>query len=303
MTGPTIGGRLASNTGPHMLFLRVAAGWSTFVVALFGATVVGEVLRATLGVPPVVQQFVQAVVVAGVVVPAIYALLRFDGKSWRWAGMSSPASGLPYFLLGIGLVLGTAGVSLGLGVAAGWLRVVSWDLPVATMLALAANIPIALLYEALPEELAFRGYLYSNLNSRFVRWLALLGGVVLFVLAPVTVIVLQKAVGMQAGNSITVDYVVLLTGFGFVLQLCRIVTGSLWTNIGFHLAWLELSRYVVAPRTEPLVRIEDVAPGTSEVLVLFLGAIVGGSLLLLVWPRLRGRRVGWRERVPGWPAN
>lgn len=280
------------------MILRVAAGWSAFVVALFLATFVGEVARATLGVPPYIQQLVQAVVVTGLVVPAIYALLRSDGKPWRWVGMSSFASGLSRCLIGIRLVVGTAGVALGLGVAAGWLRVVSWDLPLATVLALAANIPIALLYEALPEELAFRGYLYSTLNSRVACWLAALAGLVLFVLAPVTVVALQAAAGMEAGNSITVDYVILLAGFGLVLQLCRIVTGSLWTSIGFHLAWLELSRYVVVPRAEPLVRIEDVTPGTSEILVLFLGAIVGSILLLIVWPWLRGRRIGWRGRDP-----
>lgn len=242
--------------------------------------------------------------IVGLVVPAVYALLRFgDGRSWRWVGLTSPASGLPYFLLGAGLVAATAGLAFGLGVALGWLRVASWDVSAATVLALAANVPIAFCYEALPEELTFRGYLYRNLNTRLARWLAALAGVALFVLAPVTVSFLQVVVGMGAGNSVTVDYVILLAGFGFVLQLCRIVTGSLWTGIGFHLAWLELSRYVVAPRAEPLVRIEDVAPGTSEFLVLFLGAIIGSSLLLIAWPRLRKRRIGWRERDPDFPGK
>lgn len=283
---------------------RVLAGWSVFVVALFLATLLGEVAETALGASSLVRQILQAAVVVGIVVPAIYALRRQgEGLSLRGLGLSSPALGLPYFLLGIGLVGLTAGVALGVGVALGWLRVVSWDVPVATVLALAVNIPIAFCYEALPEELTFRGYLYSNLNTRLARWLAILAGIVLFVLAPVTVIAFQAAVGMEAGNSITVDYVILLSGFGLVLQLCRIVTGSLWTGIGFHLAWLELSRYVVAPQVEPLVRIKDVAPGTGEILVLFVGAILGGSLVLVVWSWLRGRPIGWRERDTAEPAS
>lgn len=208
--------------------------------------------------------------------PTIYALRRYgDGRSLCGLGLSSPARGLPYFCLGVALVVAMAGVGLGAGVALGWLRVVSVPVPAGTVLALLVNLPVAFLYVAFPGELVFRGYLYSSLSSRLARWLAILAGVALFFLAPLTVSGVQAGVGMGAGNNVTIDYVVLLTGFGIVLQLCRIVTGSLWTGIAFHLAWLEISRYVVAPRAASLVRIEDPVSGTGELLVLFVGAILG----------------------------
>jgi len=277
---------------------RIVAGWLVFVVALTLATMLGAAAEADFN-DPLVRQGVQAVVVTGLVLPTIYALRRYgDGRSLRGLGLSSPARGLPYFCLGVALVVAMAGVGLGAGVALGWLRVVSVPVPAVTMLALLVNLPVAFLYEAFPEELVFRGYLYSSLSSRLARWLAMLAGVALFVLAPLAVSGVQAAVGMEPGNSVTVDYVVLLTGFGVVLQLCRIVTGSLWTGIGFHLAWLEISRYVVVPRAAPLVRIEDPVSGTGELLVLFVGAILGSCLVLVFWPRLRKRPVGWRERDP-----
>jgi membrane protease YdiL (CAAX protease family) len=276
----------------------IGAGWLVFVVALTLATMLGAAVEADFN-DPLVRQGVQAVVVTGLVLPTIYALRRYgDGRSLRGLGLSSPTRGLPYFCLGVALVVAMAGVGLSAGVVLGWLRVVSVPVPAVTVLALLVNLPVAFLYEAFPEELVFRGYLYSSLSSRLARWLAMLAGVALFVLAPLAVSGAQAAVGMEPGNSVTVDYVVVLIGFGIVLQLCRIVSGSLWTGIGFHPAWLEISRYVVAPWAAPLVRIEDPVPGTGELLVLFVGAILVSCLVLVFWPRLRKRPVGWRERDP-----
>jgi uncharacterized protein len=292
------GARAGRSVGPFGLVARIVAGWLVFVVALTLATMLGAAAESAFN-DPLVRQAVQAAVVTGLVLPTIYALRRHgDGRSLRGLGLSSPMQGLPYFCLGVALVVAMAGVGLIFGVALGWLRVVSVPLPVGTVLALLVNLPVAFLYEALPEELVFRGYLYSSLNARLARWLAMMAGVALFVLAPLAVSGVQAAVGMEAGSSVTIDYVVLLTGFAIVLQLCRIVTGSLWTGIGFHLAWLEISRYIVAPRATPLVRIEDPVPGTGELLVLFVGAILGSCLVLVLWSRLRKRPVGWRERDP-----
>lgn len=74
--------------------------------------------------------------------------------------------------------------------------------------------------------------------------MALLLQPILFVLAPIIVSGLQYIAGVES-SAITLDYIVLLLGFGFILQLLRIVTGSLWTSIAFHLAFLENSRFFV----------------------------------------------------------
>ncbi|TDH74879.1 CPBP family intramembrane metalloprotease, partial [Acinetobacter baumannii] len=75
---------------------------------------------------------------------------------------------------------------------------------------------------------------YYALNRRFNCFMALLLRPILFVLAPIAVSGLQYIAGIES-PAITLDYIVLLLFFGFILQLLRIVTGSLWTSIAFHL--------------------------------------------------------------------
>jgi uncharacterized protein len=292
------------------LLWRVALGWLAFVVALFVATSLGAAAETYLGASELGRQAIQAAVTTGIVAPWIYTLCRFgDRRPLRELGLISPASGLPYLLRGGGFAVVMAGAALGLGAALGWLRVVALDLSAATLLALLVEILLAFFFEAFPEELTFRGYLYRNLNTRLTRWLAVLTGVVLFVLAPVTLTTAQLMAGMEVrvgaygAGVITADYVILLAGFGLVLQVLRVVTGSLWSSIGFHLTWLSLGPYVVGPGEGALVQVEDVVPLARDVVIFFLGPVVVGSLVLLAWPYLRKRPVGWRERDPDEPAG
>ena len=73
-------------------------------------------------------------------------------------------------------------------------------------------------YEAFPEEITFRGYVYRNLNTRFPRWLALVLQVVMFVLAPIAVTAFMVAIGIGTWDLITVEYIINLVAFGTVLQ-------------------------------------------------------------------------------------
>lgn len=269
------------------LFWRVLFGWLSFVAAL-GLAVALSLTAQNYGVPVLGQQVILATVTTGVAVPLIYVLRRYaDKRAWSGIGLSSLPSGAAYLLGGAGLLFALTGLALLAGEALGWTRVVGFHWPVETLLVILINIPIAFFYEAFPEEVTFRGYLYSNLNTRFGTLISLLLQVVLFVLAPIALIALLVAAGLGTWDAITTDYIVQLVLFGSALQLCRIFSGNLWMSIGFHLAWLETVRYIVVPSDSALVEIEYLSPYGGY--LVNLGSVVLAIIVLLFWS-YRGRR-------------
>lgn len=283
------------------LFWRIVLGWLAFVIGL-GLAVVIATAAASYEFPTLGLQILLAVVTTSVTVPLIYLLRRYaDRRPWRGLGLSSPPSGFKYFLLGIGFLALITAAALLLGSAFGWLQVVAFHLPAATLLVILINMPIAFFYEAFPEELAFRGYLFRNLNTRFPRWLALILQVVLFVLAPIAVTAFMVAAGIGTWDLITAQYIVNLIAFSTVLQLCRIVSNNLWMNIGFHLAWLEMVRYVVVPSKYAIIEIEYASVWGNY--MVSIGSVMIGIIVLIVWS-LRGRhRIDWSRVEPDLPLH
>ncbi|QAV21720.1 CPBP family intramembrane metalloprotease [Paenibacillus chitinolyticus] len=260
---------------------RILLGWLSFVVAL-GVAVAVTLAAQNYGFPVLAQQIILAVVTTGIAVPLIYLLRRYaDNRPWSGLGLSPLPSGFRYLLLGAGFLIAMMGIALLAGTLAGWVRVVDVHLPVETLLVILINIPIAFFYEAFPEEVTFRGYLYGNLSERFNRWLALLFQLILFVLAPVALTAALVAAGVGTWDLITIDYVVNLLAFGIALQLCRIFTGNLWMCIGFHLAWLEMVRFVIVPSDSALIEVEYLSPYGSY--LVSLGSVTIGILVLLYW--------------------
>ncbi|MFE6797095.1 CPBP family intramembrane glutamic endopeptidase [Paenibacillus chitinolyticus] len=260
---------------------RILLGWLSFVGAL-GVAVAVTLAAQNYGFPVLAQQIILAVVTTGIAVPLIYLLRRYaDNRPWSGLGLSPLPSGFRYLLLGAGFLSVMTVIALLAGTLAGWIRVVDVHLPVETLLVILINIPIAFFYEAFPEEVTFRGYLYGNLSERFNRWLALLFQLILFVLAPVALIAAMVAAGVGTWDLITFDYVVNLLVFGTALQLCRIFTGNLWMCIGFHLAWLEIVRFVIVPSDSALIEVEYLSPYGSY--LVSLGSVTIGILVLLYW--------------------
>ncbi|MCZ8521651.1 MULTISPECIES: CPBP family intramembrane glutamic endopeptidase [Paenibacillus] len=295
-SGPA-GSLLRDGEGRIGMPWRVILGWLSFVAALGLAVAVAQVAESCQ-LPRTGIQILLAVATTGVAVPLIYLLRRFaDRRPWSGLGLSPLPSGLPYLLLGAGLLFAMAGVALLTGSALGWLRVVAFHLPAATLLLILINLPIALFYEALPEELAFRGYIYRNLNTRLPRWLALVLQVIFFVLAPVALIAVLAAAGLATWDAITFEYILTLVVFGTALQLSRILSGNLWMCIGYHLAWLETVRYIVVPDSSAIVEVEYVS--TNGYFLVYIGSIVL-SVLVLLWWSLRRKQppVDWNGSTP-----
>lgn len=267
----------------------VAAGW-----------VAAGVVGAVGGPVPVVS----AVVVGVLAIPALLLLARRSGAAVDVLALRRPRAAW----WGLAALGGPAAVVIALDALTGGVRVVAVD-PGALAVFLLVNTVLALLHEALPEELAFRGLAFGTLARR--------GGAGRAVVVTTTLFALGVPLGIAAGSWLTgdpvrfapagehpVDYVVLLVLFGTVLALLRAVTGSLWACVAAHVLFLTLNRLLLtggAVDSGVTLALPDGAP-----------LLVGLYLLLAVvvlaaawWRRASGsrtRRVS-RDRVASPPGG
>ncbi|MBE1553174.1 type II CAAX prenyl endopeptidase Rce1 family protein [Sporosarcina limicola] len=276
-------------------WLYLLLGWLTFVVGLLFATIVGTAFR-NADAPNWLWQIVQAIIVTGTVIPSIYLLQRKLGLNhWNDLGLSRLKKGIPYVFIGAGLVIILAGTGLMIAYSLGWIYDIRFHFSSKLVLAFLVNVLFAFFYEAFPEEVVFRGYTYHILTMRVPRIVALLVQPVLFVLAPLAVVSLQELVGI-GGMVITVDYIILLLGFGLMLQFLRILTNNLWTSIGFHLAFLEVSRFFIQQQEQRFLSFKEVEAGTGDVFVAFFMVIVVGIVLMMILSIVLRKKIRWFEK-------
>ncbi len=126
------------------------------------------------------------------------------------------------------------------------------------------------LFEAIPEELVFRGFLCASLAEIWPRWAAALGQAVLF-----------TGAGVISGAAGTRERVLLFALFSLTLGCLRALTGTVWVTMGFHLAFQTVAQGVVGKLgLRPfVVGGEDWLAGLAFVLVPFVLAIAGAVLL------------------------
>lgn len=263
----------------------VFLGWVSMVIGLFAATLIGQQVEQAGG-PIWASAITRGVVVSSIVVLVVFWI---RGRYRIQLRQILPLSRVGLLHLLGGAVLPILLVVCGFIIASqlGWIDIVEWHLSFELFYSILFNVCFAFLYEALPEELTMRGLVYSGLRAKLPAFLAFVGQILLFVLVPVTVNFLQQLVGMEPGVDINADYVILLLAFGTVLQLLRF-TGSLWASIGFHLSYLEISRFVVAQNDLRLLMYAELHEGTGNLFILFTMVILGGIFTvgaLYLWQR------------------
>jgi signal transduction histidine kinase len=110
-----------------------------------------------------------------------------------------------------------------------------------------ALLVLVFLYEALPEELVFRGYIYRNLEQLLPGWAAVVAQAGLFTLW-----------GFVLGAAPTPDRLVLFFAFATLLGAIRRITGNIRFGIGFHLAFQTVAQ-LLSP-THPYFAVEGQEP-------------------------------------------
>ncbi|WP_433749486.1 CPBP family glutamic-type intramembrane protease [Paenibacillus amylolyticus] len=260
----------------------IGMSWLTMTLGLFFATLAGK-LVSTMSTEEWMIHLTQAVVITSIVLPLLLLIRRhFHMKS-----VLLPLTGKSIVHLLSGAIFATSLAFMGLVIASmnNWITITEWHFSAELLLAVVLNSCIAFLYEALPEELSMRGMVYDGLRYRLRLpvFFAYVIQVLLFLLVPISVSLLQELVGMDAGNRITLDYMILLLTYGITLQLLRSLTGSLWASIGFHIAYLEVARFVVVPGDNPaLLNYTAQDNGLAEIFILYMMIIFVGAIILAV---------------------
>jgi len=279
---------------------RALLGWTTMFVALGVAIAVTERVAAWFGSSPTAQACIQGFLVTAIVVPVILLLRRrLDRRTAAGLGWARPV-GVP-LLVGSGVALATAAVVWGPALAAGWISVDRVD-PAQLLLFLAVNTIIIVSYEALPEELALRGYAWTNLRDGWGPLVATVGVTALFPLGSL----LSSATWWLAGRALggaprpfsllTQDtdplvYAVQLVLFGLALIAARRLPlrGALFVAIAFHAVHLTVNR-VVLGGTSWLDAGVTVTLASPDVLVLVLVTIVLSGVVFVVIRKTMERR-------------
>jgi membrane protease YdiL (CAAX protease family) len=93
---------------------------------------------------------------------------------------------------------------------------------------------LVILFEAVPEELVFRGYLFQVLAERLSSWLTILVQALLFC-----------AFGVIVGAAGTLDRILLFFVFSISLGYLRQITGTVFATIGFHAVFQMLAQWTL----------------------------------------------------------
>jgi membrane protease YdiL (CAAX protease family) len=281
--------------------VRIVAGWTLIFIALGLATWFGDVAEANWGIAGKMRYGIQALIMAGMVVPGILILrLKLDRKSIASLGLPGVKRSLFWFAFGVGIIIVPFVAIIVSTLIFGW-ATMTFNTSGPVIGAFSATVVTAFFFEALPEELAFRGYIYRNLNTRFARWAAALLTIALFGLLPsVLTLVQQYVLGMEVriggAGSLTIGYLITMAVFGAFTVYLRILTGTVWTSIGFHLAFLQMSR-IFGLKSTALIQLTDITSDTPMkiIMIVSLLLIFGG---LIAYPFITKRPLGWKEPEP-----
>lgn len=169
----------------------------------------------------------RAVLTTVLVVPMVAAAWRvMDRRPWTDLGLASPRTSGRHLLLGMACWAVPAGLGFGLCLGLGWVEITARTSATEIVKVAALLVVLVFLYEALPEELVFRGYLQRNLLTVLRPWQAVGAQAALFTLS-----------GFLLGVAPTMGRLAIFFVFGLVLGVFRTATGDIAAGIGFHLVY------------------------------------------------------------------
>lgn len=161
----------------------------------------------------------------------IEIMRRIDKVSWKQIGMSNIRTNISSFLIGTILWLIPAFIGLVISLLAGWVEITVLSNINQILLSTIVLYVTVFLIEAFPEEIITRGYIYSYLNTLFPHWVTLILQTLLFTLFAFLV-----------GAIYSIEQLLFIPGYGFMLGYFRSKSGNVWTSIGFHVSIMTASQ-------------------------------------------------------------
>lgn len=282
-THPTFSSRWPLNSSDRehrlSLFWRMSLVWIAVTIVWLGIRlVVNEAFGSEYSRS---SHIVRAALTSVMIIPLILFARRFlDRRSWYGLTLSPLQIGWRPLLIGMICWLIPAFIGLGMCLAFGWSSITATE-PIGNVLLLTlVLIFLVFIYEALPEELIFRGYFYRNLAAKFPRWLAVLMQAILFVLW-----------GLGNGGPISLDRSLLFFIAALILGVFRVITGSVWASIGFHLAFQTVAQLFGSVGDQ-----FDITH--SQTLTLWAFGILPFAFSPILLKRFYNTTPNWQEREP-----
>ena len=267
--------RLKSNPFLHIAVALISATFAWHAVFYLNALVFGGPYRDYR----LERHTFNAVAVFLLLTPTILLAWRFlIGGSWKELGLGEPRSAVMDFPVGMATWLIPAILGLALCLSLGW---VSYEQsrPISELLTFSAFLLVLVfLYEALPEELLFRGFVYARLATRLSGYGIVLAQAVLF-----------AGWGAVIGAAESIERVGFFFVVAWILGALRMVTGSVWMGIGFHAAFQTVAQLALNPSYGFLL-IEGVT--TLQIVAFGVLPFLCAELFARLWKRSRAPSEG-----------
>lgn len=226
----------------------------------------------------------RAVLASVLTVPLIIALRRgLDGGTLAGLGLPLAFEAIKPFVVGALAFLVPSALGFALVLGFGWASI-SPLAPVGDILAFVpVLIVLVVLYEALPEELAFRGYIYKALAERHARIVAVFVQAGLFALW-------GALVWMVSSGTMPFDRLAMFGAVALVLGLVRVTTGSVWACIGLHTGFQTVAQLFLSEGRDHFA-----IEGSGTLQLVALGVVPFSLAMVLVGSVYRDP-VAWREK-------
>lgn len=290
----------ADAVSPMSTLVRSLIGWAVLCLGVGLSITLTRLAGPVTTHSPLTERAVQGVIVGALAIPPLLILRHRLGEGSRGQRQNPSFAWILPAAIAVTVGLGAAAVTWAPAVWAGWVRVGSVSVQ-QLLVFLAVNTLIALLYEALPEELALRGYAWESLQQRFRPIIATAVVTVLFCATYTGISAVQTGsallLGVRAdGISFAPDrtdpfaYLLQISLFGLALIAARSlpVPGALAAAISFHLVHLTVNRLLFGGLGGFDTGVEvSVAPGT-EILVL-VHIVLSGLVFALLRKRIEQR--------------
>lgn len=284
----------------NIIKIRVLLAWIVGFAALSIAGWLSSLLVDTSILGSTTITLLKAGLMTMIVLSGILSIQRVTGNQRINIGLKTPGVAFIQFFAGIGIILIPLVLSILFTEIFGWGEI-QFNMESGFLKTIALGLLVTFLFEAFPEEILFRGYIYSHLNVKFSKWLSGLVTIGLFVMLPIILSLFHKYIlgqEMYIGGSynITTGYVISIIFFGFVVQYLRVLSGAVWLGMGFHLAFVHIN-HLIGPTGDKLIQITEMA-NEQPVQMVFVGSIICIVLLLLLYPKLKKRPINWKGLNP-----
>lgn len=263
----------------------------TFLLAISSKTI------KTLNLNAHQISFLESSIITLFIILGIWILRkRLDRGNPLSIGINKFSQGFPKFILGYGLLLIPLIISLLITQLAGWAEIkINWEGAQIDMILL--GMLSVFITDALPEELVFRGYIFSNLLTRFVKWKSALITTLLFVLFPILLYPIKGFLGSDITTGIvsnlSAGYLIYMVFFGAFAMYLRILTKSIWTGVGFHLMFVYINQLIGQDATN-LIQFSSFSK-ELPVQLTFGILLILTFIALFFYPKLKGFKLGWRD--------